>query len=87
MPANTDRRRRKLRRQAVLGAAMFILLQLACTACFGALCLIPNLPRWAGALFAVLAALCAGLIIPALVVLKQRFAEIEGGEFHEAFKY
>ncbi len=87
MPANIDRRLRKLRRQAVLGAAMFTLLQLACTACFGALCFIPDLPRWAAALFAVLAALCAGLIIPALVVLKQRFAEIKGGEFYEALKY
>ena len=87
MPANTEGRRRKYRRQAVLGTAMFGLLQLACGSVFGALCLIPGLPRWAAALFAVLAAVCAALMIPALMVLKQRFAEIEGGELDEALKY
>ena len=87
MPANTDRRRRKYRRQAMLGVVMFALLQLAGTACFGALCLIPDLPRWLMVLFVVLAAACAALILPALVVLKQRFTEIEGGELDEASQY
>ena len=87
MPANTDRRRKRYRRQAVLGVVMFGLLQLACVAAFGALCLIPGLPRWLFALFAALAVFCAALMLPALAVLRQRLKEIEGGEFDEALKY
>lgn len=87
MPVSIEERRRKYRRQAMLGAAMFALLQLGCAVCFGALCFIPGLPRWAVILFAVLAAACAALMIPALVALKQRFTEIKGGELDEALKY
>lgn len=87
MPADIEARKRKARRQAVLGVVFFGLLQLACTACFGALCLIPGLPGWLFWLFAVLAVCCAALMIPALVVLKQRFKEIEGGEFDAAAEY
>ena len=87
MPANTDHRRRKYRRQAVLGVAMFGLLQLACVIAFGAVCLIPGLPRWLFWLFAAMAALCVGLMLPALAVLRQRLKEIEGGESDEALKY
>ncbi len=87
MPASIEERRRKYRRQAVLGVAMFALLQLGCVVCFGALCFIPGLPRWLFWLFAVLAAFCAALMIPALIVLKQRFTEIKGGELDEALKY
>ncbi len=87
MPANTEDRRNRCRRQAVLGVVLFGLLQLACGAAFAALCSIPGLPRWLFWLFAVLAALCAGLMIPALMVLRQRLNEIEGGELDEALKY
>ena len=87
MPANIDQRRRKYRRQAVLGVVMFGLLQLACTACLGALCFIPGLPGWLLGLFAIAAAFCAALMIPALAVLRQRFKEIKGGELDEALKY
>lgn len=87
MPANIEARRRRYRRQAVLGVGLFGLLQLACTACFTALCFIPGLPRWTVVLFAVLAVLCAALMIPALIVLKKRFMEIKGGELDEALKY
>ncbi|MEY8258816.1 hypothetical protein AALA80_00540 [Oscillospiraceae bacterium 50-60] len=87
MPANTDHRRRKYRRQAVLGVAMFGLLQLACVIAFGAVCLIPGLPRWLFWLFAAMAVLCVGMMLPALAVLRQRLKEIEGGEFDEALKY
>ena len=66
---------------------MFALLQLACAACFAALCFIPDLPRWLFWPFAALAGLCGLLIIPALVVLKQRFKEIEGGEYDAATEY
>ena len=87
MPANIDQRRRKYRRQAVLGVVMFGLLQLACAACFGALCFIPCLPGWLFWLFAALAVFCAALMIPALAVLGQRLKEIKGGELDEALKY
>lgn len=87
MPANTEKRRRRYQRQAVLGVAVFGLLMLACGAFCAALCFIPGLPGWAVVLFAALAAFFAGLMIPALVVLKERFTEIEGGELDEALKY
>ena len=38
----------------------------------------------AGSLLTVLAVLCLVAIIPAIVVLKQRFKEIEGGELDAA---
>ena len=87
MPANTEDRRSRCRRQAVLGVILFGLLQLACGAVFAALCLIPGLPRWAVVLFAALTAFFVVLMIPALVVLRERFTEIEGGELDEALKY
>lgn len=85
MPAGTDKRRQK--REAVRGVLLFGLIQLACTLCIGALCFIPELPRWGFWLFAGLAALCAALILPALMVLKERFQEIEGGELDAAAEY
>ena len=81
MPANIEERRRKYRRQAVGGIVFFSLLQLACVACFVALCFIPDLPRWLFWLFAALAVFCAALMIPALVVLRQRFRELKEGSF------
>ena len=85
MPAGTDKRRQK--REAVRGVLLFGLIQLACTLCIGALCFIPELPRCGFCLFAGLAALCAALILPALMVLKERFQEIEGGELDAAAEY
>lgn len=85
MPYPSQKRRR--RRQAVLGVAMFTLLQAACAAVFAALCFIPDLPRWVFWLFAALAGMCGLLVIPALVVLKERFKEIEGGESDAAAEY
>lgn len=82
-----ESRRRRQRRQAVLGVMLFALLQFTCAACFAALCFIPNLPRWASWPFAALASFCGLLVIPALVVLKQRFKEIEGGESDVAAEY
>lgn len=80
-------RKRRQRRQAVLGVALFVLLQAACVVCFAALCFIPDLPRLLVWLFAALAGVCGLLVIPALVVLKQRFQEIEGGEIDAAAEY
>lgn len=87
MQANIEARKKRYRRQAVLGAAFFGLLQLACVVCFAWLCLIPDLPRWLFWLFAALAVFCAALMVPALVVLRQRFKEIEGGELDAAAEY
>lgn len=75
------------KRSAVRGVLLFALLQLACAVCFGALCFIPDMPRWCVILFGVLAALTLVLILPALLVLKDRFKEIEGGELDAAAKY
>ena len=85
MPSESLKRRR--RRQAVLSVVMFTLFQAACAAVFAALCFIPDLPRWASRLFAALAGVSGLLVLPALVVLKQRFQEIEGGEFYAAAEY
>lgn len=73
---NTDPSRRE-KRSAALGLALFGLLQLACMIGLGALCLIPDLPRWLFLLFAVLAMACAALMFPALWALRQRFREID----------
>ena len=85
MPSESLKRRR--RRQAVLSVVMFTLFQAACAAVFAALCFIPDLPRWALRLFAALAGVSGLLVLPALVVLKERFQEIEGGEFYAAAEY
>lgn len=87
MTVSLESQRRRLRRQAVLGVTFFVLFQLACAAVFAALCFIPNLPRWAFWLFAALSGTCGLPVLPALVVLKERFQEIEGGEFHAAAEY
>ena len=73
---NTDPSRRE-KRSAVLGLALFGLLQLACMIGLGALCLIPDLPRWLFLLFAVLAMACAALMFLALWALRQRLREID----------
>ena len=75
------------RRQAALSVLAFTLLQGVCGALFAALCFVPDLPRWVFWPSAVLAACCVLLIIPALVVLKERFNEIEGGESDAAAEY
>ena len=75
------------KRQALLGVTLFSLFQVVCAAVFITLCFIPDLPRWAVWLFAALGGMCGLLVLPALVVLKQRFYEIEGGELDAAAEY
>ncbi len=87
MPVSTESRKRRRRRQAVLGVLTFLLFQAACAALFAALCFIPDLPRRAFWLFAALSGACGLPVIPALVVLKERFKEIEGGESDAAAEY
>ena len=50
--------KRRRRREAVRGVALFGVFQLACAALFVALCWIPELTEWCAVLFAVLAAAC-----------------------------
>lgn len=87
MQANIKDQKRKYRRQAIISVAGFALLQFACAAVFIALCFIPDLPRWLIILFAALAVTCILPLGFALVVLYQRFKEIEGGEFDAAAQY
>lgn len=84
-PENTEKRKRK--REAVRGVMLFFLVQAGCIVGFGALCFIPDLPRWLFYLFAALAVLCVIPMVAALAVLKNRFQEIEGGELDEARQY
>ena len=82
MPENTEARKRRQKRSAVIGVAAFALLQAAVAVCFGALRQIPDLPGWLSTLFLVLA------VLPlALISLKERFQEIERGESYEASQY
>lgn len=87
MQKNTEDRKKRQRQDAIRGVALFGLLQAACVTGFIALCLIPDLPRWAVILFAALAVACALPMVAALVVLKQRFHEIQGGELDAARQY
>ena len=87
MQKNIEQRRQEHRRGAVVGVAFFSAIQLLSAAVFAALCVIPDLPGWAVTLFLVLAAVSVLLIFPVLILLKQRFKEIEGGELDEAGQY
>lgn len=87
MQKNIEDRKKQQKKDAIRGVALFGVLQAACVVCFIALCLIPDLPRWAVILFAALAIASAAPMIAALVVLKQRFHEIQGGELDAARQY
>ena len=86
-PESIEERRRRKKREARRGVAAFALLQLACGACMGALCFIPELPTGWKVLFGALAAFCLLLILPALWALSVRYREIESGEDIESQKY
>lgn len=86
-PGNIEDRKRKLKKEAVVGVTAFAVLQLLCTASFMGLCCIPDLPRWLWYIFAGFAVFCAAMIIPGALLLKGRFREIEGGELDEASQY
>ena len=86
-PENIDDRKARRKRSSVRGVLLFALLQLACAVCFGSLCFIPDIPKWLFVFFLVLAIFCIILILPAILVLRERFKEIEGGELDAAGKY
>lgn len=78
---------RREKRSAVLGMALFGLLQMACVIGFAALSAIPNIPRWLFILFTVLAAVCAAVLLPALWTLRKRFQELDTAkEFVSLYK-
>ena len=81
-PGSTEERRTAQKRGAVRGVLLFAFLQVCSGVAFWALGLIPGLPGWCKVLCWVLA-----LIIPAVLILKARFQEIEGVELDAAGKY
>ena len=94
MPVNTERKpvnlalwKRRQKRQALLGAGFGCMMLLLSAAICAALCFIPNLPPWLLVLFAGTAILCLLPMGLTLVVLYQRFQEIEGGELDAAAEY
>lgn len=84
---NIEERKARLKKESVYGILIFVALQLICAVSFGSLCFIPDAPTWLFWTFLGLAVFCLLLVIPALIVLKQRFKEIEGGEWDAAGKY
>ena len=84
--SNIDRRARD-KKAAVIGVAFFAGIMLVSAASVASLCFIPDAPGWLVALFGGLALFFLAFIIPALMAMKQRFKEIEGGELDEAAQY
>lgn len=87
MQESTKARQARRKRDAVRGLLFFGVLQVITCVAFLALCFIPGLPQWAITLFLALGILSLAMIIPALLVLRSRFKEIEGGELDAAGKY
>ena len=85
--ASIEEKRQERKKSAVVGVVLFTLLQVACAICFGALCFIPDAPGWVVILFGAMAVFCLMLIVPACLLLKERFKEIEGGELDAAAEY
>lgn len=86
-PGSIEEKQAARKRSAVHGIIFFVVIQLVSAVALGAVCLIPDAPGWLATLFAVMAVLCLAAIVPAIVVLKQRFKEIEGGELDAAAEY
>ena len=101
MPVNTEEKRfstaemqrtledrtRRHKRQAVTGVCVCTALLLPCIIVCVGLSLFPPLPWWGTALAAAGAAVCIVPVIFSLVVLRQRFKEIKGGELDAAAEY
>ena len=87
MQRSIEERRRGQRRGAWAGVLFLGGTQVISAVVFAALCTIPELPGWAFVLFVALAVLSLVLVLPVLLLLKQRLKEIEGGELDEAAQY
>lgn len=86
-PKNIEAAKARRKRDAVRSVALFALFQSGMAAFMAWLCSLPDCPQWASVLFGVIGALSLGMIVPALLLLKQRFKEIEGGEQDAAAEY
>ena len=84
---NIEGKKARLKKESSYGVLIFAAIQLVCAIAFGSLCFIPDAPAWVVWMFFGFTVFCLLLIIPAFVVLKQRFREIEGGELDAAGKY
>ena len=80
-------RKARRKKEAVRGIMVFALIQAVTAVAFLACCWIPDMPQGVVWMFGAFALICILVLIPALIVLWQRFKEIEGGEFDEAGKY
>ena len=84
---NIEEKKSRRKKESVYGILIFAGMQVVCAIAFGSLCCIPDAPAWVVWMFFGLAVFCLLLIIPALIVLRQRFREIEGGELDAASQY
>ena len=82
-----EERKVRRKRDAVRGVLVFALIQIVTAAAFLMCMWIPGMPRGVAWMFGGFALICMLVLIPAFVVLRQRFQEIEGGELDEAGKY
>ena len=87
MQRTLEDRKRRHKRQAVTGVCVCTALLLPCIIVCVGLSLFPPLPWWGKALAAAGAVVCIVPVIFSLVVLRQRFKEIEGGELDAAAEY
>ena len=87
MPSDIEQRRRRQKREAVQGALLFAALRLAAViVLLWSISLIPELP-WLQAVLGILTLIVGVPVLFIWPILKQRFQEIEGGEFDAAAKY
>ena len=80
-------RRHRDKKAAVIGVAVYAFFMALSAATVGWVCFLPETPAFGELLMGTLAVVLLLMIVPALVALKQRFAEIEGGELDEASEY
>ena len=86
MPSDTERKRRQ-KQEAVQGVLLFTALRLAgVMVLLWYISLIPEVP-WLQVLLGLLTLVIGAPVLFVWAVLKQRFQEIEGGEFDAAAKY
>lgn len=87
MPSDIEQRRRRQKREAVQGALLFAALRLAgVIVLLWSISLIPELP-WLQVILGILTLVIGVPVLFIWPTLKQRFQEIEGGEFDAAAKY
>ena len=87
MPSDIEQRRRRQKREAVQGALLFAALRLAAViVLLWSISLIPELP-WLQTVLGILTLIVGVPVLFIWPILKQRFQEIEGGEFDAAAKY